>query len=112
MNILTRCFIDVGIRPGWDHEHEPWRIRQFRFLPFEALGFQTNQTNRVLGRNDVWLVFNLETEHGDDSTPALSYLHLEPSICCLLSRWWRDQERGRARCEQGAAPKQPPYRVL
>ncbi len=60
---------------------------QFPFLSFEALGFQTNQTNRVRGRHDGCLVFNLEGDHGDGSTPALSSLHLDPSICCVQSMW-------------------------
>lgn len=34
-----------------------------------------------------WFVFSLEGDHGDGSAPALSSLHLDPSICCLRSRW-------------------------
>jgi hypothetical protein len=61
----------------------------FPFLSSAALGFLTNQTNRLRGRHDVCFVFNLESDHGEGSTLALSSLHLEPSICCLRSRWCR-----------------------
>ena len=69
----------VTIRSGtWD-----WLLLELYSVPDWSVA------QRRLHFQTRFVVFNLERKHGELSAPALSSLHLEPSIWCVQSRRWR-----------------------
>ena len=70
----NRCTHDSNMGPRWNLR------RTFTPSPSEP-------AERSLCCARCVSVLNLEGDHGDGSTLALSSLHLEPPAWCLLSRW-------------------------